>query len=111
MCKSFCSTVNSLRIWRTFTADQLLLHFQGVVLRLFFKCTRDPNRHDAGSLMEFFDTIAITEFKGHSWMQPYMTGDGGAGENMAGRVGGSPAGSPHNQMGGDPNAAPNGEAQ
>lgn len=36
--------------------------------------TRDPNRHDAGTLMEFFDTIALTQFKSEQWMVPYVTG-------------------------------------
>jgi len=36
--------------------------------------TRDPSRHDAGSLMEFFDTIGIPEFSSEPWMQPYITG-------------------------------------
>ena len=36
--------------------------------------TRDPNRHDAGSLMEFFDTIAMTQFKDQTWMAGYLTG-------------------------------------
>eukprot|EP00392_Amoebophrya_sp_AT5.2_P016263 g16521.t1 len=36
--------------------------------------TRDPNRHDAGSLMEFFDTIALQQFGSETWMQPYVNG-------------------------------------
>ncbi|CAD7959868.1 unnamed protein product [Amoebophrya sp. A25] len=36
--------------------------------------TRDPQRHDAGSLMEFFDTIALQQFGNEAWMQPYVTG-------------------------------------
>ncbi|CAD7936730.1 unnamed protein product [Amoebophrya sp. A120] len=36
--------------------------------------TRDPNRHDAGSLMEFFDTIALQQFSTESWMLPYVNG-------------------------------------
>lgn len=37
--------------------------------------TRDPNRHDAGSLMEFFDTIALQQFSSEAWMSPYITGN------------------------------------
>lgn len=36
--------------------------------------TRDPNRHDAGSLMEFFDNIALPQFGSEAWMTPYVTG-------------------------------------
>ena len=36
--------------------------------------TRDPQRHDAGSLMEFFDTIALQQFGNEAWMQPYVNG-------------------------------------
>lgn len=36
--------------------------------------TRDPNRHDAGSLMEFFDTIAMQKFRDEPWMVGYLTG-------------------------------------
>jgi len=35
---------------------------------------RDPNSHDAGSLMEFFDTVAIPQFSHMPYMQPYMQG-------------------------------------
>jgi hypothetical protein len=37
--------------------------------------TRDPNRHDAGSLMEFFDTKALVQFPNEPWMTPYTKGD------------------------------------
>lgn len=35
---------------------------------------RDPNLHDAGSLMEFFDTVAIPQFSHMPYMQPYVLG-------------------------------------
>lgn len=35
---------------------------------------RDPNRHDAGSLMEFFDTIAMPNYSDQAWMQGYVNG-------------------------------------
>lgn len=36
--------------------------------------TRDPNRHDAGTLMEFFDTIAMPDFSEEPWMEMWLTG-------------------------------------
>merc|ERR1712194_76916 len=36
--------------------------------------TRDPRGHDAGTLMEFFDTIALPNFRSEPWMKPYVDG-------------------------------------
>lgn len=35
---------------------------------------RDPRRQEPGSLMEFFDTIAIREYRSESWMQAFING-------------------------------------
>jgi len=35
---------------------------------------RDPNRHEAGSLMQFMDTVAMTQFKDQPWMRPFVVG-------------------------------------
>lgn len=39
---------------------------------------RDPNRHEAGSLMEFFDTIAFPQFQTEPWMSGFLTGEADA---------------------------------
>jgi len=36
----------------------------------------DPSRHDAASLLQFIDTIALTDFEHEMWMQPFVTGGG-----------------------------------
>jgi hypothetical protein len=37
---------------------------------------RDPSLHDAGSLMEFFDTFAMKECRDMPLVQPFVTGHG-----------------------------------
>lgn len=36
---------------------------------------REPVKHDAGSLMEFFDMTAMVQFSTEPWMQCYQNGD------------------------------------
>lgn len=36
---------------------------------------RDPSKHDAGSLMEFFDMTAMVQFGNEPWMLCYQTGN------------------------------------
>jgi len=36
--------------------------------------TRDPSKHEAGSLMEFFDTVALRQFRDAPFVQPYISG-------------------------------------
>lgn len=36
---------------------------------------REPSKHDAGSLMEFFDMTAMVQFQNEPWMQCYQTGN------------------------------------
>jgi hypothetical protein len=36
--------------------------------------TRDPNHHDSGTLVEFFDTCALPEFGNEAWMLPFQGG-------------------------------------
>eukprot|EP00397_Hematodinium_sp_SG-2012_P044719 GEMP01050009.1.p1 GENE.GEMP01050009.1~~GEMP01050009.1.p1 ORF type:complete len:273 (-),score=61.06 GEMP01050009.1:799-1617(-) len=35
---------------------------------------RDPSRHDAGSLLQFMDTVGIPKFGSEPWMEPFVTG-------------------------------------
>lgn len=50
---------------------------------------RDPNRQAAGTLMEFYDSIAVPLFADEEWMQPILVGSysgGGPGPAEGGEV-------------------------
>lgn len=36
---------------------------------------RDPNRHDAGTLLQYMDTVAMPQFSERAWMQSFLTGN------------------------------------
>jgi len=37
----------------------------------------DPTRHDAASLLQFIDTVALTQFEHEPWMEPFVSGGPG----------------------------------